>query len=35
VTGSVLKEALENGVSQFEEGAGRFPQRAERPVAVS
>ncbi len=28
VSGSVLKEALENGVSQIEEGAGRFPQVA-------
>jgi 5'-nucleotidase len=28
VTGAVLKEALENGVSQIEEGAGRFPQVA-------
>lgn len=28
VTGEVLKEALENGVSQIEEGAGRFPQVA-------
>lgn len=28
VKGSVLKEALENGVSQIEEGAGRFPQVA-------
>ncbi|MHA6265065.1 bifunctional metallophosphatase/5'-nucleotidase [Arenibacterium sp. CAU 1754] len=28
VTGAVLKEALENGVSQVEEGAGRFPQVA-------
>ncbi|MGD1881680.1 MAG: bifunctional metallophosphatase/5'-nucleotidase [Paracoccaceae bacterium] len=26
VTGAVLKEALENGVSQMEDGAGRFPQ---------
>ncbi|MGR3322573.1 MAG: bifunctional metallophosphatase/5'-nucleotidase [Pseudooceanicola sp.] len=26
--GSVIVEALENGVSQFEEGAGRFPQVA-------
>ncbi|MDF3415686.1 multifunctional 2',3'-cyclic-nucleotide 2'-phosphodiesterase/5'-nucleotidase/3'-nucleotidase [Sulfitobacter sp. M57] len=26
VTGAVLLEALENGVSQVEEGAGRFPQ---------
>jgi 5'-nucleotidase len=28
VKGSVLKAALENGVSQIEEGAGRFPQVA-------
>ncbi|ETX30191.1 bifunctional metallophosphatase/5'-nucleotidase [Roseivivax isoporae] len=28
VTGSVLVEALENGASQMEEGAGRFPQVA-------
>ncbi|MHA6346126.1 bifunctional metallophosphatase/5'-nucleotidase [Roseivivax sp. CAU 1761] len=28
VSGAVLKEALENGVSQVEEGAGRFPQVA-------
>ncbi|TRD14637.1 bifunctional metallophosphatase/5'-nucleotidase [Palleronia caenipelagi] len=28
VTGAVLKEALENGVSQVEEGAGRFAQVA-------
>ncbi len=28
VRGSVLKDALENGVSQIEEGAGRFPQVA-------
>ena len=28
VTGAVLKEALENGVGQIEEGAGRFPQVA-------
>ncbi len=28
VTGAVLIEALENGVSQVEEGAGRFPQVA-------
>jgi 5'-nucleotidase len=28
VTGDVLKAALENGVSQVEEGAGRFPQVA-------
>ena len=28
VTGEVLKAALENGVSQIEEGAGRFPQVA-------
>ena len=28
VTGAVLVEALENGVSQVEEGAGRFPQVA-------
>jgi len=34
VTGSVLKEALENGVSQFEEGAGRFPQVAGMSFAV-
>ncbi|WP_353471329.1 bifunctional metallophosphatase/5'-nucleotidase [Salipiger sp. H15] len=26
VTGAVIKEALENGVSQMEEGGGRFPQ---------
>ncbi|NDV98616.1 bifunctional UDP-sugar hydrolase/5'-nucleotidase [Salipiger sp. PrR002] len=26
VTGAVIKEALENGVSQIEEGGGRFPQ---------
>ncbi|MGR3805795.1 bifunctional metallophosphatase/5'-nucleotidase [Marinibacterium profundimaris] len=28
VSGAVLKEALENGLSQIEEGAGRFPQVA-------
>lgn len=28
VSGAVLKEALENGVSQVEDGAGRFPQVA-------
>lgn len=28
VTGAVLKDALENGVSQIEDGAGRFPQVA-------
>ncbi|QDC08417.1 multifunctional 2',3'-cyclic-nucleotide 2'-phosphodiesterase/5'-nucleotidase/3'-nucleotidase [Oceanicola sp. D3] len=28
VSGAVVKEALENGVSQVEEGAGRFPQVA-------
>lgn len=28
VTGAVMLEALENGVSQHEEGAGRFPQVA-------
>ena len=28
VTGAVLAEALENGVSEIEEGAGRFPQVA-------
>ncbi|MAY44711.1 MAG: multifunctional 2',3'-cyclic-nucleotide 2'-phosphodiesterase/5'-nucleotidase/3'-nucleotidase [Rhodobacteraceae bacterium] len=28
VTGAVLTEALENGLSQLEEGAGRFPQVA-------
>ncbi|MBL4812390.1 MAG: 5'-nucleotidase C-terminal domain-containing protein [Rhodobacteraceae bacterium] len=28
VTGAVMVEALENGVSQVEEGAGRFPQVA-------
>ena len=28
VTGATLVEALENGVSQLEEGAGRFPQVA-------
>ena len=28
VTGAVLKAALENGVSQIEDGAGRFPQVA-------
>ncbi len=28
VTGAALKDALENGVSQMEEGAGRFPQVA-------
>ncbi len=28
VTGAVVVEALENGVSQIEEGAGRFPQVA-------
>ncbi|MCV6585633.1 MAG: 5'-nucleotidase C-terminal domain-containing protein, partial [Marinibacterium sp.] len=28
VTGAVLVEALENGVSKIEEGAGRFPQVA-------
>ena len=33
VTGAVLLEALENGVSQVEEGAGRFPQVAGMPYA--
>ncbi len=28
VTGAVVVEALENGVSQYEDGAGRFPQVA-------
>jgi len=28
VTGATMVEALENGVSQIEEGAGRFPQVA-------
>ncbi|MEQ9056861.1 MAG: 5'-nucleotidase C-terminal domain-containing protein, partial [Roseovarius confluentis] len=28
IDGATLKEALENGVSQFGEGAGRFPQVA-------
>ncbi|WP_103764877.1 bifunctional metallophosphatase/5'-nucleotidase [Roseovarius confluentis] len=28
IDGATLKEALENGVSQFSEGAGRFPQVA-------
>ncbi|MDU8927391.1 bifunctional metallophosphatase/5'-nucleotidase [Alisedimentitalea sp. MJ-SS2] len=28
VTGAVMMEALENGVSQYEDGAGRFPQVA-------
>ncbi len=28
VTGAVIVEALENGVSQYEDGAGRFPQVA-------
>ena len=28
ITGATLVEALENGVSQIEEGAGRFPQVA-------
>ncbi|SFP08378.1 bifunctional metallophosphatase/5'-nucleotidase [Tranquillimonas alkanivorans] len=28
ITGATLKEALENGVSQIEDGAGRFPQVA-------
>ncbi|SFE56602.1 bifunctional metallophosphatase/5'-nucleotidase [Roseivivax sediminis] len=34
VTGAALKEALENGVSQIEEGAGRFPQVAGMSFAV-
>ena len=34
VTGEVLVAALENGVSQIEEGAGRFPQVAGMSYAV-
>ncbi len=34
VSGATLKEALENGVSQMEEGAGRFPQVAGMTYSV-
>ncbi|MCB1334618.1 MAG: 5'-nucleotidase C-terminal domain-containing protein [Roseivivax sp.] len=34
VTGQVIVDALENGVSQIEEGAGRFPQVAGMSFAV-
>ncbi len=34
ITGATLVEALENGVSQIEEGAGRFPQVAGMTFAV-
>ncbi|SDE86006.1 bifunctional metallophosphatase/5'-nucleotidase [Limimaricola pyoseonensis] len=34
VTGADIKDALENGVSQMEEGAGRFPQVAGMTFAV-
>ena len=34
VTGDVLLEALETGVSQVEEGAGRFPQVAGMTYAL-
>ncbi|ETX13985.1 5'-nucleotidase [Roseivivax halodurans JCM 10272] len=34
VSGSVIKEALENGVSQMEEAGGRFPQVAGMSFAV-
>lgn len=34
VTGAVLLEALENGFSQIEEGAGRFPQVAGMTMTV-
>ena len=34
VTGQTLIDALENGVSQIEEGAGRFPQVAGMSFAV-
>ena len=34
VSGATLLEALENGVSQYEEGAGRFPQVAGMTFAV-
>ena len=34
VTGAVLKEALENGASQIEEGAGRFPQVAGMTMTI-
>ncbi|ETW13610.1 5'-nucleotidase [Roseivivax marinus] len=34
VSGSVIVEALENGVSQIEEGGGRFPQVAGMSFAV-
>lgn len=35
ITGAVLLEALENGVSQMEEGAGRFPQVAGMSYTVT
>ena len=35
VSGSVIVEALENGVSQIEEGGGRFPQVAGMSFAVN
>ena len=34
VTGATLKEALENGVSQIDEGGGRFPQVAGMTFSV-
>jgi len=34
VTGQQLKEALENGVSQVEDGAGRFPQISGMDIVV-
>ena len=34
ITGATLVEALENGVSQMEEGAGRFPQVAGMSFSV-
>ena len=34
VTGATMVEALENGVSQIEEGAGRFPQVAGMSFAI-
>ncbi|MCA0941188.1 5'-nucleotidase/apyrase family protein [Salipiger pacificus] len=35
VTGAVIKEALENGVSEMEEGGGRFPQVAGMSFTVT
>lgn len=35
VSGAIIVEALENGVSQMEEGAGRFPQVAGMSFAVN